>query len=65
MSEAEKVQQVMKRLEMESMNEVANQIATGTVTQKSLEAEFRKQSEKFQQATGREMTYSEMRQMFG
>ncbi len=65
MSEAEKVQQVMNQLEKETVDKVARQLATGTITKNALEAEFDKQSEKFKQQVGREMTYSEMRQMFG
>ena len=57
--------ELMKKLEKEGMEKVQNLHKTNTCNMDTLTQVMKEGEEEFKQKTGRNMTYSEMRRMYG
>ena len=57
--------ELMKKLEKEGMDKVQNLHNTNTCNMDTLTQIMKEGEEEFKQKTGRNMTYSEMRRMYG
>jgi hypothetical protein len=57
--------ELMKKLEKEGMEKVQNLHNTNTCNMDTLTQIMKEGEEEFKQKTGRNMTYSEMRRMYG
>jgi hypothetical protein len=57
--------ELMKKLEKEGMQKVQNLHNTNTCNMDTLTQIMKEGEEEFKQKTGRNMTYSEMRRMYG
>lgn len=57
--------ELMKKLEKEGMDKVQNLHKTNTCNMDTLTQIMKEGEEEFKQKTGRNMTYSEMRRMYG
>jgi hypothetical protein len=57
--------EIMKKLEKEGMEKVQNLHNTNTCNMDTLTQIMKEGEEEFKQKTGRNMTYSEMRRMYG
>jgi ribosomal protein L16 Arg81 hydroxylase len=57
--------ELMKKLEKEGMHKVQNLHNTNTCNMDTLTQIMKEGEEEFKQKTGRNMTYSEMRRMYG
>lgn len=59
------LQELMSKLEKEGMEKVQNLHNTNTCNMDTLTQIMKEGEEEFKQKTGRNMTYSEMRRMYG
>jgi hypothetical protein len=59
------LQELMKKLEKEGMQKVQNLHNTNTCNIETLTQIMKEGEEEFKEKTGRNMTYSEMRRMYG
>ncbi len=59
------LQELMSKLEKEGMKKVQNLHNTNTCNMDTLTQIMKEGEEEFKQKTGRNMTYSEMRRMYG
>ena len=61
----DELKELMKKLEKEGMEKVQNLHNTNTCNMDTLTQIMKEGEEEFKQKTGRNMTYSEMRRMYG
>ena len=61
----DELNELMKKLEKEGMEKVQNLHNTNTCNMDTLTQIMKEGEEEFKQKTGRNMTYSEMRRMYG
>ena len=59
------LQQIMNEIEVKATKQTCKMIETNTITKSNIQTILQQGASDFKEKTGREMTYSEMRAMFG
>lgn len=61
----EELTKIKNKLEIEGMEKAKNILLSGIITEKNIKEVLAEGAKQFEQQTGREMTYGEMREMYG
>lgn len=61
----EELTKIKNKLEIEGMEKSKNMLVSGTITEKNIKDILSEGAKQFEQQTGRQMTYGEMREMYG
>ncbi len=61
----EELTNIKNKLEIEGMKKTKNMLVSGDITEKKINDILNEGAKKFEEETGRKMTYGEMREMYG
>lgn len=61
----EELTNIKNKLEIEGMKKTKNMLVSGDITEKKINDILSEGAKKFEEETGRKMTYGEMRDMYG
>ena len=61
----EELTKIKNKLEIEGMKNAKNMLVSGNITEKNIKDVLSEGAKKFEEETGRKMTYCEMREMYG
>jgi hypothetical protein len=61
----EELTKIKNKLEIEGMEKSKNMLISGNITEKNIKDVLSEGAKQFEQQTGRQMTYGEMREMYG
>jgi len=61
----EELTNIKNKLEIEGMKKTKNVLVSGDITEKKINDILNEGAKKFEEETGRKMTYGEMREMYG
>ena len=61
----EELTKIKNKLEMEGMEKTKNMLVSGSITDKNINNILNEGAKRFEEETGRKMTYGEMREMYG
>ena len=61
----EELNKIKNKLENEGMEKSKNMLVSGTITETNIKDILTEGAKQFEQQTGRQMTYGEMREMYG
>ena len=61
----EELNKIKNKLEIEGMEKTKNMLVSGSITDKNINNILNEGAKRFEEETGRKMTYGEMREMYG